>query len=101
MVEDDEMRTADPEKIRAWVEDRDGNPAIVVDEGDHSEKLLFDFPGENIDQDFQEISWEEFFDEFDQRDLVFVYGEEFGEPGQEKPPIREKYDIVDKSEQED
>jgi hypothetical protein len=47
---------------------------------DRSGDLRFDFEGSD-DQDLRAISWDEWFDEFDGRDLVFIYLEPSGGEG--------------------
>jgi hypothetical protein len=42
--------------------------------GDRPGDLRFDFEGGN-DQDLRAISWDEWFEQFDARDLVFIYME--------------------------
>jgi hypothetical protein len=62
--------TTDHDEIRKWAEARDGHPAIIRTKGEGG-VLRIDF-GEKED-DFEEISWDEFFDVFDQNKLVFLY----------------------------
>ncbi len=64
--------TRDHDKIRRWAEARDGRPA-KVDTGGPGGVLRIDFaePEENLTQ----ISWEEFFDIFDDADVDFLYQE--------------------------
>ena len=62
--------TTDHEVIRNWVEARDGHPARVRDTGDGGVlRIDFDPPDEGLEP----ISWEEFFDIFDQRGLAFLH----------------------------
>jgi hypothetical protein len=67
--------TTDHKKIRKWVEERDGKPATVegTGEGDDPGVLRIDFPGYSGEESLEEISWEEFFDKFDQENLAFLY----------------------------
>jgi len=60
-------RTRDHNEIRRWAEDRGGHPAMV--EG--TEILRIDF-GEPEDK-LKQVSWEQFFRVFDDRDLEFLY----------------------------
>ncbi len=69
--------TTDHEEIKAWAEKRGGKPAIVKGteyKGTAAGLLRIDF-GEK-DEALKEISWEEFFDTFDQKNLAFLYQEE-------------------------
>ena len=71
-------RTTDHAKIREWAEARNGKPTRVQATGqpDDANLLRIDFPeqehGED-DDELEEISWEEFFEKFDEKLLAFVY----------------------------
>lgn len=69
--------TTDHEEIRNWVESRGGHPASVkrTREGDGSGILSIDFPGYKGAESLEPISWEEFFEQFDNRKLAFLYQE--------------------------
>lgn len=62
--------TQDHDTIREWAESRDGHPAMVETKGEGG-ILRIDFgePEENLKQ----ISWEEFFEIFDENGLSFLY----------------------------
>jgi hypothetical protein len=62
--------TTDHEQIRRWVEVRGGRPALVKDSG----VLRIDFP-DGPGESLAPISWEEFFDKFEQSQLAFLYQE--------------------------
>ena len=66
-------QTTDHEEIRKWVQARDGRPAAVAQthSGDDAGILRIDF-GEK-EPELEEISWEEFFQTFDDRKLAFLY----------------------------
>jgi hypothetical protein len=70
--------TTDHEQIRRWTEQRGGHPAAVRrsrgKEGDPG-ILRIDFPGYTGAQSLEQISWEEFFERFDNQNLAFVYQE--------------------------
>jgi hypothetical protein len=68
--------TTNHDVIRRWAEERDAKPATVpgTEHGDHLGVLRFDFPGYG-GQDLREVSWEEWFRTFDERNLNFVYQE--------------------------
>jgi hypothetical protein len=72
------QRTRDHETIRSWVEARNGHPATVSStKGDDDAGLLrIDFPDEEPDGDLEEISWDEFFEKFDEEDIEFLYQDE-------------------------
>lgn len=78
--------TRDHEEIRRWAEQRGAIPSEVA--STHSRKepgiLRFQFPGapgEN-DRNLQEISWDAFFEKFDENELALLYQEKTadGEP---------------------
>ena len=78
-------RTTDHAKIRQWAEARSGKPARVHGTGDAGDAgmLRIDFPEEHEEQEeLEEISWDEFFEKFDEKRLAFVYQEKTtaGEP---------------------
>jgi hypothetical protein len=62
--------TTSHEKIRSWIEARNGHPARVKSSGEGG-ILRVDFgkPEENL----EEIEWDEFFDIFDKNELAFLY----------------------------
>lgn len=66
-------QTTDHEEIRKWAQARDGRPAAVAQthSGDDAGILRIDF-GEK-EPELEEISWEEFFQTFDDRKLAFLY----------------------------
>src|SRR3954454_18079573 len=65
--------TTDHDAIRQWVESRQGRPTRVKGTGDeHGEGILrIDFA--EPDEKLEEISWEEFFETFDDRKLGFLH----------------------------
>lgn len=65
--------TTDHDEIRNWAEERGGRPAIVRTDGEGGIlRIDFQEPDENLD----EISWDEFFEIFEERNLAFLYQEE-------------------------
>jgi hypothetical protein len=71
--------TTDHAKIRKWVEARKGVPVRVQGTGSAVDAglLRIDFPerDDRDDDDLEEISWDEFFEKFDEKRLAFVYQE--------------------------
>lgn len=74
----DAKSTTDHQKIRSWVEERDGKPAAVkgTGSGDEPGILRIDFPGYSGEESLKEITWEQFFDKFEKERLAFLYQEE-------------------------
>src|SRR5215217_1531766 len=70
--------TTSHDVIRQWAESRKAVPATVegTEHGDHLGVLRFDFPGYGGGGRLREVSWDEWFDTFDQRRLNFIYQEE-------------------------
>ncbi len=70
--------TTDHEVIKRWTEEREGKPATVKDTAESGEPgmLRIDFPGNGEEQSLKEISWEEFFEKFEEKKLAFLYQEE-------------------------
>lgn len=64
--------TTEHAAIRKWAEGRGGKPARVkgTQGGQGTGVLRIKF---TEDKDLEEISWEEFFNEFDKRNLAFLY----------------------------
>ena len=70
--------TTDHDQIREWAEARGGKPACVKGTGGGGDAglLRIDFPGYSGAESLQHISWEEFFEKFDENDLALLYQEE-------------------------
>jgi len=71
--------TTDHAKIRKWVESRRGVPVRVHGTGSAADAglLRIDFPerDEKDEEELEEITWDEFFEKFDEKRLAFVYQE--------------------------
>jgi hypothetical protein len=66
--------TTDHDEITRWVEERNGQPAIVKGtESGGSALLRIDYPGFTGEQTLEPVSWEEFFRIFDKNNLGFLY----------------------------
>jgi hypothetical protein len=73
--------TTDHDEIRKWAEARDGHPAMVKTGGEGG-ILRIDF-GEPEDE-LEEVSWDEFFEVFDDNRLAFLYQEETTSGGESR-----------------
>lgn len=69
--------TRDHDSIRRWVEARGGSPATVgaTRSGDDPGIIRIDFPGYSGEGSLQKISWDDWFEKFDESGLVFLYQE--------------------------
>ena len=67
--------TTNHDEIRKWAEARGGKPATVKRTGGNDEVgvLRIDFPGYSGAGSLEEISWDEFFAKFDEKNLAFLY----------------------------
>jgi hypothetical protein len=63
---------SDHDEIRRWVEERGGRPAVTRG----TDLLRIDFPGFSGEDTLQEISWGDWFQKFEERELAFLYQEE-------------------------
>lgn len=74
-------KTTDHDTIRHWVKERGGHPAAVksTERSDDVGLLRIDFPGYGDDSALDEISWEDFFDKFEEKHLAFLYQDKAGD----------------------
>lgn len=74
----DSKTTTDHDEIRGWVEERGGRPATVAATGDGDDAgiLRVDFPGVGDEDSLEELSWEDFFEKFEEKNLAFLYQDE-------------------------
>lgn len=70
--------TTDHELIRQWAESRGAKPAAVKNTGggDDPGIIRLDFPGYGGTDSLEEITWDEFFEKFDESRLALVYQDE-------------------------
>lgn len=67
--------TTNHDEIRRWAEERGGKPATVkrTERNNEPGVLRIDFPGYSGQDSLEEISWDEFFRKFDEKNLAFLY----------------------------
>jgi hypothetical protein len=77
MASSESKTTTDHDEIRKGVEDHDGTPASVrgTENGGSAGVLRIDFPGGAGDDRLEPISWDEWFEKFDEEGLAFLYQE--------------------------
>ena len=70
-------QTKDHETIKRWVEERGGSPAAVkaTESGDDPGMLRINFPGYSGEDRLENITWDEFFQKFDEKNLEFLFQE--------------------------
>lgn len=70
--------TIDHDEIREWVESHGGHPAMVksTTRNGRGGILRIDFPGFSGERTLKEVSWDEFFDKFEESQLAFMYQEQ-------------------------
>ncbi len=70
--------TRDHEEIRRWAEERGGKPSHVQRTGTGEDVgiLRIDFPGYSGEGSLEPITWEQWFDKFDEQGLSLIYEEE-------------------------
>jgi ferritin-like metal-binding protein YciE len=69
--------TTDHEQIQQWAEERGAHPACVRGTGGKGDTgmIRLDFPGYSGAQSLQPISWDEWFEKFDENNLALLYQE--------------------------
>lgn len=69
--------TTNHDEIRRWVEERGGHPAKVKGTERAGESggglLRIDYPGYRGEESLDEITWQQFFDQFEENKLAFLY----------------------------
>lgn len=86
MASHESKTTTDHQTIKKWTEDRDAKPAKVKGTENNSEGggiLRINFPG-GAEDSLENISWDEFFEIFDDRDLEFLYQEKTKDGGESR-----------------
>ena len=70
--------TTNHDWIRHWVEQRGGQPACVKGTGGEDDigMIRIDFPGYSGEGKLQSISWDQWFQKFDENNLALLYQEE-------------------------
>ncbi len=68
----------DHKKIKEWAEERGGKPANVKGTGSKNEPgiLRIYFPDAGKEEGLEEITWEEFFEKFDEKNLGLLMQED-------------------------
>ena len=69
------QKTTDHKEIRQWVEERGGHPATVKQTASQDDPglLRIDFPGYSGEEELEPISWDDFFEKFEEKKLAFLH----------------------------
>ncbi len=67
--------TTEHEVIRAWVEERSGFP-VRAKGVSMPARINLEFPGDYADTELERVSWDEWFEAFEQQELAFLHQEE-------------------------
>jgi hypothetical protein len=69
--------TIDHDEIQEWAEERGAHPARVKRTGRRGDigMIRLDFPGYSGAQSLEPISWDQFFEKFDESNLALIYRE--------------------------
>jgi hypothetical protein len=69
--------TFDHEEIRRWAEERGAKPSCVRGTGGREDigMIRLDFPGYSGEHSLEHISWDDWFEKFDERNLALLYQE--------------------------
>jgi hypothetical protein len=84
MMQHESKKTTDHDTIRRWVEARGGRPAAVAEthEGDEVGVIRIAFaPAGDETEGLEEITWEEFFEKFEEKNLAFLHQEQTKDGG--------------------
>jgi hypothetical protein len=78
--------TTNHDEIKRWVEERKGRPARVkgTEKGKSSGLLRIDYPGYSGEETLETITWEEFFEGFEENNLAFLYQDETKDGGESR-----------------
>jgi hypothetical protein len=68
--------TTDHDTIRRWVEERGGRPARVTETGSDGDPGILRVDFREPDEGLEEISWDDWFQAFEENKLAFLYQDE-------------------------
>jgi hypothetical protein len=80
------LATRNHDVIKKWAEERNATPATIegTEHDDHLGVLRFDFPGYDSSKNskLKQVSWDEWFKTFDDRQLVMLFQEKLSNGNQ-------------------
>ena len=68
--------TTNHDEIRSWAESRGGRPARVSDTGNGDDPGILRIDFRDQDEGLDEISWDDWFEAFEENNLAFLYQDE-------------------------
>jgi hypothetical protein len=68
--------TTNHDEIRRWAEERGGRPAHVKDTASAGDEGILRIDFRDPDEGLEEISWDDWFQAFEDNDLAFLYQDE-------------------------
>ena len=73
-----ERALTDHDEIREWAEERGAVPSCVKGTGRRGDvgMIRLDFPGYSGEESLQEVSWDDWFEKFDERNLQLIVQDE-------------------------
>lgn len=75
----DTKKTTDHDSIKAWTEDRNGEPAMIQGtDGGSGEMIRIHFEQKIENADLKAISWDEWFKQFEKSKLALLHSTEAG-----------------------
>lgn len=80
--DNESQTTTDHDEIRKWIESRGGKPATVkgtANSGEQAGLLRVDMPGGATSPPLEPLSWDDFFQKFDEEKLAFLFQEKTAE----------------------
>ncbi|MFB6141599.1 MAG: hypothetical protein ABEJ26_14335 [Halosimplex sp.] len=87
--------TTDPTLARTVIEERNGYPAHVAQSEGQGDSGLLRVGFRDRDEDLKELSWEQFAEEFEEKDLAALYRDDGGTVDENRPVVLEERDTVE------
>jgi hypothetical protein len=88
-------RTTEHTLLRSVIEEHGGYPAHSPHSEGEGDRGLLRIGFRDGDEDLKQLSWEEFFDEFDEKDLVGVYSTDGSGVEGDRPVVLRERDHVE------
>ncbi|WP_459190717.1 hypothetical protein [Halosimplex sp. J119] len=96
--ESEVRHTTDPTLARTLIEERNGYPAHVPGSEDEPDHGLLRVGFRDRDEDLKEISWDEFREEFEGKELAALYRDDEGVVDENRPVVLQERETVEEPE---